>query len=90
MQVPGCRVSSSEASARTVKRRVEVLDSVREIASGSDSSSQFAAEFHCQSREHREELLRQVKLPLAIPVNHALAIKADLAIPWSKLRVLRR
>ena len=23
-------------------------------------------------------------------VNHALAIKADLALPWTKLRVLRR
>ena len=90
MQVPGCRVSSSEASARTVKRRIEVLDTVREIASGSDSSAQFAAELNYLSQDQREELLQQVQLPLVIPADHALAMKADLAIPWTKLRVLRR
>ena len=85
MQVPGCQVSSSEASARTVKRRIEVLDTVREIASGSNSSAQFAAELNYLSQDQREELLQQVQLPLVTPADHALAMKADLAIPWSKL-----
>ena len=90
MQVPGCQIPSTEASSRTVKRRAEVLESVREIASGGDSTSQFAAEVNYLSQVQREELLQQVQLPLVIPANHALAMKADLAIPWTKLRILRR
>ncbi len=90
MQVAGCRVSSSKASTRTVKRRTEVLGSVRKFVSGNDSSAQFAAEVSCLTQSQREELLRQVQLPLVIPVDHTLAMKADLAIPWTKLRILRR
>lgn len=73
-----------------MKRRTEVLESVREMVSGSDSSAQFAAEVNCLSQSQREELLQQVKLPITIPADHALAIKADLAITWNKLRILRR
>ncbi len=73
-----------------MKRRAEVIDSVREVASGGDSSSQLAAELHSLSQHDREDLLHQVQLPLVIPTEHALAMKADLAIPWTKLRILRR
>ena len=90
MQVPGCQIPSTEASSRTVKRRAEVLESVWEIATGGDSTSQFAAEVNYLSQVQLEEILQQVQLPLVIPANHALAMKADLAIPWTKLRILRR
>ncbi len=90
MQVPGCRIASGEASSRTVKRRAGVLETVREVTSGGDGTSQLAAEVNCLTKVQREELLQQVQLPLAIPVDHALAMKADLSIPWTKLRVLRR
>ncbi len=90
MQVLSCRVSTSKASARTVKRRTEVLESVRTIISGSDSSAQLAAEVKVLSQSQREDLLQQVQLPLVIPADHSLAMKADLAIPWAKLRILRR
>ncbi len=90
MKVPGCRIASGEASSRTVKRRAEVLETVREVTSGGDSTSQLAAEVRYLTKAQREELLQQVQLPLVIPADHALAMKADLAIPWTKLRVLRR
>ncbi len=91
MQVPGCRIASGEASSRTVKRRARVLETVREVTSGGDGTSQLAAEVNCLTKVQREELLQQVQLlPLAIPVDHALAMKADLSIPWTKLRVLLR
>ncbi len=90
MQVPGCRIASGEASSRTVKRRAGVLETVREATSGGDSTSQLAAEVNCLTKVQREELLQQVQLPLTIPVDHALAMKADLSIPWTKLSVLRR
>ncbi len=84
------RVSTSKASARTVKRRTEVLESVRTIISGSASSAQLAAEVKVLSQSQREDLLQQVQLPLVIPADHSLVMKADLAIPWAKLRILRR
>ena len=90
MKVPGYRISSSDASSRTVRRRVEVLETIREVTSGGDSTSQLAAEVNHLSKVQREELLQQVQLPLVIPADHALAMKADLSIPWTKLRVLRR
>lgn len=73
-----------------MKRRTEVLRSVRDMISGSDNSAQLAAEVNCLTQSQREELLQQAQLPLVIPLDHTLAMKADLAIPWSKLRTLRR
>ena len=67
-----------------------MLESVRDIVSGSDNSAQFTAEVNYLSQSQREELLLQVKLPVVIPADHSLAMKADLAIPWTKLRILRR
>ncbi len=90
VQVSGCRISSSEASNRTVKRSAEVLETVRDVASGGDSTSQLAAEVKYLSKRQREEFLQQVQLPVVILADHVLAMKADLAIPWRKLRVLRR
>ncbi len=77
------RIASGEASSKTVKRRAGVLETVREVTSGGDSTSQLAAEVNCLTKV-------QVQLPLAIPVDHALAMKADLLIPWTMLRVLRK
>ncbi len=90
VQVASCRVSSSKASTRTVKRRSEVLESVRDMVSGNDSRTQFAAEVNCLTLSQRQELHQKVQLPLVIPADHTLAMKADLAISWTKLRILRR
>ena len=88
--MPGCRVPTADASKRTVERRSEVLSAVRQIASGGDTSAQFAAEVKSLSQVEREDLLQQAQLPVVIPADHALAMKADLGIPWTKLRILRR
>ena len=81
---------TSDASKRTVRRRSETLSKVREITSGGDTTAQLAAEVKSLSKAEREELLQQAQLPILIPTNHALAMKADLGIPWNKLRILRR
>ena len=41
-------------------------------------------------REERQKLLRDAGITLEIPAEQGLAMKADLAIPWSKLREIRR
>ena len=88
--ISGCRISSSEASRRTLKRRTDDISRVRTIASGGESSAQLKAEIRFLTTEQREELLQQAQLPVVIPTDHALAMKADLALPWNKLRVIRR
>ncbi len=86
----GCRVPTSGASRRTIKRRTEQIGRIRSLSSGGDSVAQLRAEMKSLSKEEREEILQEVGLPVAIPLDHSLAMKADLAIPWSKLRLLRR
>ena len=63
---------------------------VRSITSAGDSSAQLAAEVKALSREDREKILGDIRLPILIPADFALALKADLSIPWNKLRALRR
>ena len=88
--ISGCRISSSEVSRRTLKRRTDDISRVRNITSGGESSAQLKAEIRSLTTEQREELLQQAQLPVVIPTDHALAMKADLALPWNKLRVIRR
>lgn len=90
VQVANCRVPSSEASKWTLRRRTNNIHRVRSISSGGENTAQLADEMKSLSREEKEKLLSEAKLPILIPTDHALALKADLSIPWNKLRVLRR
>ena len=47
-------------------------------------------EVRALSKERRQELLKEAALPVEIPPEHALAIKANLSISWNKLRTLQR
>ncbi len=85
MPVTSPRVSTSEASSKTVQRRVLVVKEVR----GSVSVG-LNEELKALPKERRQELLRDVALPLEIPLEHTLAMKANLAISWNKLRTLTR
>ena len=90
MQVPAGRVETSGACSKTVLNRTRTLSAVREIASCGDSTSQLSAEVKALSKTERQDLLQQAQLPISVPASDALAMKADLALPWNKLRVLRR
>jgi ribosomal protein L29 len=90
MPVRTCRVKSSEASSKTLTHRTRALTELRTSISGGDTSAQLRAEIKALSKEEREEVLKEAHLPIAIPPDHALAMKADLALPWSKMRVISR
>ena len=90
VQVSKSRVTSAKASRWTLRRRTKDIGRVRSISSRGESSAQLAAEVRALSREEREKLLLDAKLPIHIPADYALALKADLSIPWNKLRSLRR
>ena len=93
VRVPQPRVSSSETSAKTVRTRAQCLSVVRELVSAGDTDVQLRDEVqHCSPQERQRLMGALVKdgCKVTIPPDEALAMKADLGLPWSKLRVVRR
>lgn len=66
------------------------MDIVRGVVSCGDSTSQIQAELKTLTKPEREEILRNARLSLEIPAEQGLAMKADLGLPWNKLREIRR
>ena len=81
---------SSEASSKTVGERTRTLTQLRTSISGGDTSTQLRSELRAMSKEEREAIVREAGLPIEIPPDHALALKADLALPWAKMRKISR
>ena len=89
------RLPSEEASSRTVRERARFMRGVRtNISGGSTQSSatQLAAELQYTSREERELALQEAGLLSSdrVSAEECLAMKSTLAIPWHKLRHIRR
>lgn len=69
------------------------ISTVRELVSKGASAQQLQNEIQVLTKIERESLLDQVKIGYAhaeIPAEDVLAMKADLSIPWNKMRVLTR
>ena len=90
MRVPGCRVSTSDATQKTVHGRSKQLSQIREVISGGESHLQLQDEIHVLPKEERQRILREGGFYLEIPPEQGLAMKAHLALPWHKLRQVRR
>ena len=86
------RVSSSEASQRTQRRRRDDLIGHRETISGGkeEAQGQLGLEVRALPKQERQEILSKAGVRMEIEETQALAIKADLSIPWYRLRILRR
>ena len=63
---------------------------MRRIIGGDDSSLILHQELRSLTKEEQGKLLLDAGLTIDIPPEQGLAMKADLAIPWNKLRVIRR
>ena len=50
------------------------------INSSGASMVQLQFGINCLSKEERHEILKEANLPITIPSNHVLAMKADLAL----------
>lgn len=85
MTVPSKRVATSQATKKTIHRRLQHLRETRDTL-----GVELEDEVRALPKERRQKLLQEVGLPLEIPAPHALAMKATLAISWTKLRTLRR
>ncbi len=93
MRLTTPRVESSSASPRTLKRRSGELEQVRDAISKGSSLEQLQHEVKALTKEDRQSLLQEASIAdgaAAVSANDVLAMKADLAIPWNKLRILRR
>ena len=90
MQVPAGRVESSNACTKMILNRTKALSTIRDIASCDDTTLPLGAEVRAMSKAETRNLLQQAHLPITVPATDALAMKADLAMLWNKLRVLRR
>ena len=85
-------VPSDEASARTVRRRSSELHHVAELVGGgaAGAKAQEVAQLRQLSSAEQDKLLEECGLKAHQPApGTGLAIKADLALPWSQLRKLR-
>lgn len=63
---------------------------MRDLVSAGDARSQLQAEIRHLTKEERQRLLVDAGFTLDIPPGQGLAMKADLGIPWNKLRTIRR
>ena len=71
------------------------MSSVRDVVSAGSSTSQLKEEVqslsHLLSHDEWKELFGKHKFgTVDIPPEKGLAIKADLYLPWNKLRLLKR
>ena len=66
------------------------MEHVRQLVSSGDSTAQLQEEMKHLNKQERQQLLLDAGFTLDISPEQGLAMKADLGIPWNKLRVLRR
>ena len=93
MKTTKSRVPSSQVTSRTVKTRSQELDQHRKVCSGGDQGFQLGHEVKSScSTEEREKILEELQggFKVVMPTTLALGMKAELGIPWSKLRAIRK
>lgn len=90
MHITQARTPTKTASARTIKRRCTQMQAIREMVSQEESSALLRRELDYLDTSDRQILLQEAGIVSTIGPGEALAIKAGLGMPWSKLRVLRR
>ena len=85
------RVGTLEASSKTVRNRSNEVSSYRSTVTGGEGTlRQLGDEMRALPQEEREELMGVFAAPVSMPAESMLALKADLVIPWNKLRAMRR
>ena len=95
MKMTSPRVTSSQASTRTVRERARRIGGMWGVVSGGDSALQPSREAGGQTADDRKKLLDELlKLPgnfkAQVSLYESLALKSDLQIPWTKMRAMRR
>lgn len=87
MKITKSTTPSSKCSRDTLRHRSNEISKVREILSVGDTNEQIVNEMKQIPKDERSDLMREANFHVHIP---ALAMKADLCLPWKKLRIMRR
>ena len=91
VKVSSPRIATSEASHWTVRRRTHEMSAIRDSISGGAAAAQLQDELSLLSETDRSELLDITKCPpVELSSSDTLAMKADLVLPWNKMRIMRR
>ena len=93
MRVSKPRVDSSSATKETIRLRTAELSKHRHLASGGADVLQLREEIRARTPVERKQILsglREGGFKVEVPVHQILGLKADLHIPWTKLREVRR
>ena len=93
MKVTKPRVDSETVCKKTTKAQTQQLGEHRHLISGRSELFQLQDEVKACTSAEQEQLLADLQqggFKVAVPADQALALKADLNIPWEKLRVVRR
>ena len=93
MKVTKPRLPSTQTTNKTVRARTAELSEHRHFASTGENSAQLQDEIKATTTEEREVLLAELQkggFKVDVTTSQSLGMKADLNIPWSKLRVIRR
>lgn len=70
-----------------------MMGSIRKTVSGGSTAAaqrQLADELSVNSKEERGNILKQAGIVPEVPAEEGLAMKAELGLPWNKLRYIRR
>ena len=92
MHVTNAHNPTTTLCTRTLKSRCSGLQDIRRIVSGGEPSALLQSEVLSLSNEERKSLLNEAGISDEIKIGPAevLAINVGLAIPWNKIRLLRR
>ena len=90
MKVTSSSVPSGESSQDTRRRRSHEMSRIRDELSKGDIQQQMADEMKLLPRDERDTLMKEAKFNIYVPPEQGLAMKADLCLPWKKLRIMRR
>ena len=92
MRVTSLRIDSAGASRKTVRNRTEEVSHYRRMVSGDCGKEQLKDEMKVLDPDERKQLVESGAFATSAVVSaeNTLAFKADLQIPWNKLREMRR
>ena len=86
------RVASANASAKTVRNRSIEVGCHRSHTSGGSVAEQLSDEVKALPQDECKQLIASGVFSSysSISAENTLALRADLVIPWNKLRAMRR
>ena len=74
---------TDEASRQVIRKRSSEVAQYRAVVSGGSANTQLQDEVAALSADERQQLITSAEFSVEIKAEDALAMKADLMIPWA-------